>query len=578
MIFFQRMALVAIAGALTVFSHVAGAQLTPNAESEQRSQAEALRQQQRTEEQRQRLERSANVLLPGRTPLEASQLPEGEAPCFKLALIGLKGPDLARFGWLVDAVAGRGGMDSPLHARSGKCIGAQGVALVLKRAQNALVAKGFVTSRVLAEPQDLSTGSLTLTVLPGRIRSIRFTDASQARRPPSNNVPAKPGDILNLRDIEQALENFKRVPTADADIQIEPASSPDQSDLVIQYRQGFPLRTSLSVDDSGNKSTGRYQSSVTVSYDNPLELSDLFYITINNDLGGGDPGYRGTQGGTVHYSLPLEYWTLGVTASNSRYYQTVAGLNQNYTYSGTSENTEIKLSRIVWRDGSSKTTASLKGFQRRSNNYIDDTEVQVQRRVVGGWELGMGHEAFVGSATLEGNLAYKRGTKDFDSIDAPEEALGEGTSKFALSVLDASVSLPLEVYRHKWRYNGSLRVQDNMTPLTPQDRFAIGGRYTVRGFDGESGLSAERGLLLRNEFSTALGRSGQEFYIGIDHGEVSGPSSELLVGKLLTGAVIGLRGNYKKLQYDIFVGAPVDKPAGFRTAETAAGFSLNMVF
>ncbi len=326
---------------------------------------------------------------------------------------------------MVDAVAGPGGLDSPLYARSGKCIGAQGVALVLKRAQNALVAKGFVTSRVLAEPQDLSTGSLTLTVLPGRIRSIRFADASQDRRALSNNVPAKAGDILNLRDIEQALENFKRVPTADADIQIEPASSPDQSDLVIQYRRGFPLRTSLSVDDSGNKSTGRYQSSVTVSYDNPLELSDLFYVTINNDLGGGDSGYRGTQGGAVHYSLPLEYWSLGATASNSRYYQTVAGLNQNYTYSGTSENTEIKLSRIVWRDGSSKSTASLKGFQRRSNNYIDDTEVHVQRRVVGGWELGMGHKAFVGSATLEGNLAYKRGTKDFDSIAAPEEVLSQ---------------------------------------------------------------------------------------------------------------------------------------------------------
>ncbi len=80
MIFFQRMALVAIAGALTVISHVAGAQLTPNAESEQRSQAEAFRQQQRTEEQRQRLERSADVLLPARTPLGASQLPEDEAP------------------------------------------------------------------------------------------------------------------------------------------------------------------------------------------------------------------------------------------------------------------------------------------------------------------------------------------------------------------------------------------------------------------------------------------------------------------------------------------------------------------
>lgn len=134
MILLQRMALVAVAGSLMVFSHGVGAQLTPNAESEQRSQAEALRQ---------RLERGADVLLPKGAPLEATRLPEDESPCFKLTRIALKGADLARFGWLMDATAGPGGLDSPLHARSGKCIGVQGVALVIKRAQNALVAKGL---------------------------------------------------------------------------------------------------------------------------------------------------------------------------------------------------------------------------------------------------------------------------------------------------------------------------------------------------------------------------------------------------------------------------------------------------
>ena len=41
--------------------------------------------------------------------------------------------------------------------------------------------------------------------------------------------------------------------------------------------------------------------------------------------------------------------------------------------------------------------------------------------------------------------------------------------------------------------------------LDAQDRFAIGGRYTVRGYDGEASLSAERGWLLRNDLSWAVG-------------------------------------------------------------------------
>jgi hemolysin activation/secretion protein len=509
--------------------------------------------------------------LPDHTHLPAN-LPGDEAPCFTIRQLELKGDESSQFGWVLDALAGTKGLDSPMR----KCIGAKGISVLLQRAQEALVAKGFVTTRIFAQPQDLAQGSLSFTVVPGRIGSIRWPATVNTAM--QSAIPAQPGDILNLRDIEQSLENFKRVPTADADIQITPADAPNQSDLVIRYTQGFPLRASLSLDDSGNKSTGKYQASATVSWDNPLGLNDLFYLTTTQDAGGGEPGPRGTRGTTVHYSLPYGYWSLGTTFSDSRYSQTVVGTSQNYVYSGTSGNAEIKVARMVYRDALGKTTVHLKAFERHSRNFIDDTEVQVQRRAVGGWELGVGHKQFVGPATVDASLSYKRGTPDFASIAAPEEASGEGTSRFGLVAAEASLSWPFKAGNQSLRYNGQLRVQNNTTALTPQDRFSIGGRYTVRGFDGETSLSGERGYVLRNDLSAALGDSGQELYVGVDQGEVDGPSSDLLVGKRLSGAVIGLRGGFKKLQYDVFVGTPLYQPNGFRAADTSAGFSLNLSF
>lgn len=226
----------------------------------------------------------------------------------------------------------------------------------MQRAQNAIVTKGYVTTHVLAQPQDLSGGNLALTVVPGRIRAIRIQGATGDEV--TTAVPAKAGDILNLRDIEQALENFKRVPTAEADIQITPADQPDHSDLVITYQRTTPVRLSLSLDDGGSKSTARYQSSATVSWDNPLGWNDLFYFTQSHDAGGGDPGPRGTRGYTLHYSLPYGYWTLGTTLGENRYHQTVTGLTQNYVYSGTSGNAEIKLSRLVYRDAKPAATVA----------------------------------------------------------------------------------------------------------------------------------------------------------------------------------------------------------------------------
>jgi hemolysin activation/secretion protein len=548
----------------------AGAQAQTNA---QRDAAEQRRIQERDTQLREQQQTAPDARL--NVPVTAAQrLPESESPCFPIRQLELRGEASGQFGWVLDSLSGPQKTDSPLR----KCLGTQGIGILLRRAQESLVAKGFVTTRVLAQPQDLSSGSLALTVLPGRIRNIRFADPGASLTSTATAVAAQPGDILNLRDVEQALENFKRVPTADADIQITPADQPDHSNLVIAYQRTTPVRLSLALDDSGGKSTGRYQSSATLSWDNPLGLNDLFYVSQNRDAGGGDPGPRGTQGSTVHYSIPYGYWTLGTTFSESRYHQTVTGLTQSYVYSGTSGNAELKLSRLFYRDATRKSTVHLKAFERHSNNYIDDTEVQIQRRVVGGWELGLGHKEFLGSATLDANLAYKRGTRDFAAIDAPEESTGQGTARFNLWVADVTLNQPFKWLGQSLRYQANLRLQGNETPLTPQDRFSIGGRYSVRGFDGESSLSGDNGWLLRQDMGWTLGNSGQELYLGIDAGGVNGQSAEFLAGKALSGGVIGLRGNYRKLQYDLFVGTPLYQPSGFKTAETTAGFSLNLAF
>lgn len=538
---------------------------------------ELRRQQERDDAGRQRQAPRVDVQPAPAAPVVPSRLPT-ETPCFDISQIILRGDQAERFSWTLGQLDGPQHDDAPL----GKCLGAQGINVLLQRAQDALVARGFVTSRILAEPQDLKPGILALTVIPGRIRAIRFAPGTANRATAGNAVPASPGDVLNLRDIEQGLENFKRVPTAEADIKIEPAdgadAQPSYSDLVITWQQAMPFRVSVSADDSGSKGTGKYQGSLTVSYDHWWTLNDLFYVTLNRDLGGADVGPRGTKARTLHYSVPYGYWSLAATSSNSRYYQTVFGASQDYIYSGTSSNAEVKLSRLIYRDASRKTTLALRGFQRKSNNYIDDTEVQVQQRTVGGWEGSASHREFIGNATLDASLAYKRGTGAFGSLPAPEEAFGEGTSRFALVTADVNVNAPFAIGDQKLKYSGAWRIQNNRTPLTPQDRFAIGGRFSVRGFDGEGSLSAERGWTVRNEIGLPLGQTSQEFYTALDYGHVGGPSSDNLIGKNLAGAVMGLRGALQGVQYEAFIATPVRKPVGFRTAGKTVGFNLNYSF
>jgi len=533
---------------------------------------ELLRQQERERLLRKQQEAAPDVRLP--RPVGAvERFPESESPCFPISAIQMSGESAARFKFALDSVLE--GDDPAL----GRCLGTQGINLVLTRVQNAIAAQGYITTRILVAPQDLKTGALTLTIIPGRIRAIRFDSAKPV---PANALPLNPGDILNLRDIEQGLENYKRAPSADADFQITPASSndakPGDSDLVIRYQQGFPLRLTLSADDGGSKSTGKYQANATIAYDNPLGLNDLFYASYNRDLGGGDAGARGTRGYNVHYSLPYGYWLLGFTSSYYSYRQSVAAASQDLLFSGVSRDNELRLSRVLYRDAVRKTTGSVRGYFKKSSNFIEDTEIEIQRRRTAGYELGLAHREFLGTTTLDASLAYRHGTGAFDALDAPEEATSPGASRPEVVTSDVALNVPFEIAAQKLRYNAQFRGQWNRSPLVPQDRFSIGGRYTVRGFDGESTLSAERGWLIRNDLGIALTPIGQELYLGLDHGAVRGPSSDLLLGKNLTGFVIGLRGGYQGFSYDVFAGQPINKPDGFRTAATTAGFYLSWTY
>lgn len=534
-----------------------------------------LRQRERDRVLRQQLESHPDVRakIPAN---DSAQLPVGESPCFPISAIQLVGDSAEQFQWALKAA------NPSEDPALGRCLGGRGVNLTMRRIQDAIIQRGYVTTRVLAAPQDLRPGTLTLTLVPGRIGAIRFAEGTSRRANAWSAIPASPGQLLNVRDIEQALENFKRVPTAEADIQITPAPSASAtsatSDVVIAWSQKLPARLSVSLDDSGSQGTGKYQGTLTLSLDDPLSLNDLFYANLTHDLGGGEPGNRGSGGHTLYYSLPLGYWALALTNSEYGYHQTVAGANVPYLYRGESRTNELRLTRLLYRDAHRKTSAWSSLWTRSSENFIDDTEIELQRRRMAGWEAGLNHREYLGTSTLELSAGYRRGTGAHDALAAPEEAVGEGTSRAAVITASSQLQIPFALYGQSLTYISALRAQWNRTPLVPQDRFAIGGRYTVRGFDGESVLSAERGWTSRNELGLNLGASGQQLYAGVDAGRVGGPSTDYLVGRTLVGAVVGLRGGYQWLYYDWSWGTPLKKPDGLQAASLTSAFTLSLSF
>ena len=486
-----------------------------------------------------------------------------ETPCFQIKQTELKGADALPH-WLP--------LQKIANGAVGHCLGAKGINLLMSTLQNRLVDHGYVTTRVLAPSQDLKSGILRLVVIPGVVRHVRLTPDSDDYIQLYSSFPAHEGSLLDLRDIEQGLENMQRLPGVQADMEIVPGEQPGESDILITRKQDKYWRLGFSLDDSGTRSTGRYLGGITFSLDNPFSLSDLLYVSATHNF----PHYggKGSKNYTAHYSVPFGYWQFSVTASDYDYHQTVAGAVEDYQYSGESQNLGMQLSRVLHRNGTQKTVLTYDVQARRSRNYINDTEIQVQRRQTAAWRLGLQHRHYISQATLDAGVSWQRGTRWFGAQPAPEEIFGEATALSKILQMNASFNLPFTLAEQPFSYSFRYQRQLSNTPLTPQEQFAIGNRWTVRGFDGERTLNASNGWYIRNHLAWRTPLPQQELYLGMDYGEVGGAGSEYLVGRHLAGGVVGLRGQLFSTDYDVFIGRPFSKPAGFMTSDVRAGFNL----
>ncbi|MBM7127889.1 ShlB/FhaC/HecB family hemolysin secretion/activation protein [Dyella flava] len=548
------------------------AALAPAAFAQDRPQTlDELQQRERT--QRQAQERQLRDKGPDvRLQQEVSSnfhnlaLPE-EAGCVELSRIHLVGERATHF-WFVQRY---------LSQYAGRCVGHEGISLIVRRAGDMIIDRGYVTTRIGLGQQDLSKGVLTITLMPGVIHAIRMADGAS-----SNDwrwaLPMRPGDLLNLRDVEQGLDQMQRLPSQDVKIDIAPAEGAGQSDLVISIQRSKPWHVVATLDDSGAAATGLYQAGLNIGIDNPLHANDLLSLGVTHDVLNGSG--RGTQGFNGNYAIPRGNWLFSASVYGFRYHQTVEGSAQAFMSSGISKSLDLSAQRLLHRNHYSKTTAELHVGKRWAHSYIEDVELDSQRRDMTMVEAAILHRRYLGNAQLDLRLAERFGVPWFGGQHDPvDHQPGDPSFRYHLTTMDASLTQPFILGGQPAQWTSEFHGQYTDNHLYGSEYISIGGRYTVRGFDGEQTLAAAKGWYWRNTLSMPLGKWPLVFYAGLDTGRVSGPGTEYIPGNTaLSGGFFGLRGSYRQLSWDAFIGKAVHGGRLLPTTRPASGFQLVYAF
>lgn len=447
--------------------------------------------------------------------------------------------------------------------------------------QRKLLDKGFVTSQVYIPEQNLNAGTLQFMVMPGRVEDIRYGDSS-AHSPWRTAFPVRPGDILNIRDIEQGLEQMKRVSSQSVTMRLLPGTSVGTSIIELSIKQDKPVHGSISFDNSGLESTGVYQGSFTSSFDQVFRANDTFTMSLSGDLSGSG-SIKGTRAASLNYVIPHGKDTFSVSFSKSKYHQTIQSNPYDFTYSGKSTTMKAKWNHVWSRTQREKRAFDISISTRHNHRFINDVEIPVQALRTTSMEFGVSNRKYIGNATLYSRLGFQWG---IGALGAQPEhkasvAMGGPTSRYHMWLVDVDYRKPFIMGHRPASFTSSFHGQwvQGGKRLYSVDTINIGNRYSIYGFDGEYTLMGDSGWYVRNEVSSVIPRLNTEVYLGLDVGAVYGKSTESLVGKTIAGTAVGVRGNYASgLLFDAFVSTPLYKPQGYHTKKFYSGFTVGYRF
>ena len=441
----------------------------------------------------------------------------------------------------------------------------------------ALIEHGYVTSRIGIPSQSLASGNLQFNLQLGRVESVLYKTYAQPL-PWQNAFPIREGDILNIRNIEQGIEQMKRIGSQNVSVELEPGTKPLATNIVLETTKKPPIHGMISIDDSGLKDTGKLQWTAAIGVDRVFNANDSLNLSINRDAAQ-DGERKGSRNHTISYSIPRGKDTFSISYSDMKYHQTINSMVTPFISSSHAKTVRGSWNHVFHRDRTTKRSWDIIISKRNAKNYINDVEIAVQRANTASLEVGISERRYIKKNTLYSRAAIKQGVGWFGS--QPEYGNGAPSTRYTQLFLDVDYQIP-RIWGHRpasitTSFYGQWTLGDKR--LFSRDMISLGNRYTVQGFDGENTLMAESGWYMRNEVASYIPKWKSSVYANIDFGAVYGPSTEVLTGKFIAGTSLGIRGQFKSgLFYDVFVGAPLYKPSGYKTDSVTAGFQAGVRF
>lgn len=528
------------------------------------------RQQQLLEQQQQRLQDLQN--LPS-APAPSAPAAVTAGQCFDIQHIHLNGVTLLS---ATDQQA-------LLKPFLNQCLGVTQLNALLKAITEQYIELGYVTSRAYLPPQDLGDGTLEVQVVEGRLETLEGAGLASPREL-ALSFPGESGEVLDLRELEQMLEQINRLPSRQVELELLPGQQVGSSHVQLKGQRDKPWRASLNRNNDGQVSTGEQQWGVGLDWDSPLGLADQLSLRGSGDTV--SDSQRQSDSQSLFYSLPYGWWTFSYNYSESSYRSQTQAAGFDFQQKGDTQVNQLSAERILLRDSVSKTAVSLGTSHTRSNNYLEDTLIDVASQRLSEAQLGFNHGRRIGTAFVNLDIGWQRGIGAFDAQGAGEPHGGQPVARYNKYTATFSLLQPFWLWGEALSFESLATGQQSEDVLYSLQRFSVGGLSSVRGFKEQS-LTGDSGGYWRNQVQwrkpvswAPLQTLVQEYGVALayDQGVIEHGRYNPEQHGRLSGNAIALSARGEHLNASVTFSRSLERPAAIAQQEHPLYFRVELLF
>ncbi|MBY5357996.1 ShlB/FhaC/HecB family hemolysin secretion/activation protein [Rhizobium leguminosarum] len=520
--------------------------------------ADDFNRRQDQQSQSQRLDALRRATPGGSADRENGSLPAGpgNGACFDINRVEIDGTTLLSAHEIGKVTAPYGN----------RCVGLAEINAVLRDVTHLYIDHGYVTSRAYVPQQDIAkTRILRLLVVEGTLSDIYLNGRKVAGSGSlATAFPGLIGRVVNIRDIEQGLDQMNRLQANDAKSAMLPGPKDGTSILNIENRPGRPWHVGFGNNNMGQESTGFSRSSASLGFDHLIDLNDQWNFSYEHS-GPSYPwsddgkGFGNSYSGSV--SVPYGYSTVSLNGSWYQYESAVEGNFSTLETSGNSGQAGLGIDRVVLRDKDSITTIRSGLTYKQTNNFLLGNLIEVGSRRYTVGDIGISHSRRMFGGIWVFDASYDKGLGLFDAVEPGDPGAGNADPRFSKFNATISVTQPFNLAGRQFELTSLISGQYSPDNLLGAEQISLGGYSNVRGtresvLFGNNGMFSHNEIVWRTGSNQGGGAAAKAFgelrpYLGLDYGHVYSQKRFDMTGGDLASWTAGIRAVGGNISADI---------------------------